>query len=127
MAPFSESDFTKINKEHAQIDTEEEKAQMEMHNTSVALQASIAQVSHMEKLHHFLASKEAKMICCGLENMEELKKLEVQEDEEKQQNTESTTDSLPALDPSFFETLLPGVMSQFDFLGGTFKEVPSNS
>ena len=80
----------------------------------------------MEKLHHFLASHEAEMICHGLENVEELKKLEVQEDKEKQQNTESTTDSLSALDPFFFETLSPRVMSQFDFLDGTFKEVPGN-
>ena len=99
---------------------------MKMHNMSVALQAFIAQVSCMEKLCCFLASHEAEMICCGLENMKELERLEVQEDEEKWWNTESTTNSLPALDPSFFKTLLPRVMSQFDFLGGTFKEVPGN-
>ena len=79
------------------------------------------------KQEDFLDCHVAEALCCGYDNVLELKKVEAQEVEVKRLATESTNDSLSFFDPSFFENLSPEAMSQLNFPGGTFEEVPSNS
>ena len=54
--------------------------------------------------------------------MKELKKLKAQEEEEKHLNIKSINDFLLVLDFSFFKTLSPEVMSQFDFFDKLLKK-----
>ena len=88
---------------------------------------AVAQVDCLGKQEDFLDHHVAEALCHEYDNVLELEKAEEQEAEAKRLMTESTNDSLPSsFDPSFFENLLPEVMSQLDFPGETFEEVPSN-
>ena len=79
------------------------------------------------KQEDFLDCCVAEVLCHEYDNVLKLKKAEAQEAEVKRLATESTNNSLSSFDPSFFENLLPEAMSQLDFPGGTFREVPGNS
>jgi hypothetical protein len=76
MKPFSQSDFAKINKERARLDTKKDRANEEARLHSSRFNTAVAKAARIRKLRRFLASREAEMIRRGLENMEELEKLE---------------------------------------------------
>jgi hypothetical protein len=76
MEPFSRSDFAKIDKERTRLDAEEDRTNKEVRLYSSRINTVLAKAIRIRKLRRFLASREAEMIRRGLENMEELEKLE---------------------------------------------------
>ena len=120
MTPFSEQDFSKFKKERVKLHSEKKLV-------CQCMLEAMTKINYLEKQEDSLDHQEAEALQHGFDNITELKRAEAKEMEKKQSTTESTNDSLPVLNPSFFETLLPGVMSQLDFLDETFEEVPSNS
>jgi hypothetical protein len=73
---FLKSDFAKIDKERARLDAEEDRTNEEVRLYSSRVNTTLAKIIRIRKLRRFLASREAEMIRRGLENMEELEKLE---------------------------------------------------
>ena len=76
MEPFSKSDFIKIDKERARLDVKEDRANEEAEAYHVKINTVLIKAVRIRKLRRFLASREAEMIRRGLENIEELEKLE---------------------------------------------------
>jgi hypothetical protein len=74
--PFSQSDFAKINKERARLDTKKDQANEKTRLYSSRFNTTVAKAARIRKLRRFLAFREAEMIRRGLENIEELEKLE---------------------------------------------------
>jgi hypothetical protein len=73
---FSQSDFAKIDKERARLNTKKDQANEEARLHSSKFNTIVAKAARIRKLRRFLASREAEMIRRGLENIEELEKLE---------------------------------------------------
>jgi hypothetical protein len=73
---FSKSDFTKINKERVCLDIKEDRANEEAEIYHAKINTALIKIVRIRKLRRFLASREAEMIRRGLENIEELEKLE---------------------------------------------------
>jgi hypothetical protein len=76
MEPFSKSDFIKIDKKYACLDIKEDRANEEAEAYYTKINTALIKAVRIRKLRRFLASREAEMIRRGLENIEELEKLE---------------------------------------------------
>jgi hypothetical protein len=76
MEPFSRSNFVKIDKERARLDSKEDRINEEVRLYFSRINTVLAKTARIRKLRRFLASREAEMIRRSLKNMEELEKLE---------------------------------------------------
>ena len=120
MTLFFEQEFSKFEKERVKLHSEKKL-------TCQCMLKAMTKIDCLKKQEDFLDHQEAEALCHDFNNITELKRTEAKEMEEKQFMAESTNNFLPVLNLSFFETLSLRVMSQLDFLGETFEEVPSNS
>ena len=107
MAPYSEGDFRKIDRERARLDAEEERVE-------AAIEASLQEKARIRKMKRYLAQREARMIEKGFSNVEEMEKWE--EEEERQKN---------AAVPSSSTAVTPGL--EFNFSEAVFAEMASLS
>jgi hypothetical protein len=76
---FSQSDFAKIDKERARLDTKKDQTNKKARLYFSRFNTAIIKAVRIRKLRRFLASREAEMIRRSLENIKELEKLEEQE------------------------------------------------
>jgi hypothetical protein len=74
--PFLKSDFVKIDKERARLDAKKDRTNKEVRLYSSRVNTVLAKTIRIRKFRRFLASRKAEMIRRGLENIEELEKLE---------------------------------------------------
>ena len=116
---FSELKFSKFKKERVKLHLEKKLAWQQMSEVMM-------KIDHLKKQKNFLNCWEAEALHQGFNNITELKRAKAQELMKKQSVIKSTNNSLSALNSSFFEMLLPEVMSPLDFLDETFEEVPDN-
>ena len=118
MEPFSDSEFAKVDKERARLETE-------MESLELAEEAILQKRRRIRKLQRYLASKEAEMIRRGLDNVEELEKMEAQEEAEKTATT--ALDPSSSFDQSFLESLTPSFLDGFVLPGKTVEGAPGSS
>ena len=135
MAPYSESDFKKIDAERARLDAEEEAADatVETGHTMAATghamaEAALRKKRRVRQLKRYLAQREARMIEKGFSNVEEMEKWEEEEERQKSAPGPSSSTSvtpgpefnsfeadlaeMASLSPSFWESLASGETPQ---------------
>lgn len=97
--------FAKVDRERARLEQEEDKTREEM-------QVLFAKMTRLGKQQKFLSQREAKMVQLGLENVEELERVEKEEEEAKareQAEFPNVSSSSVAVGSSDFgEALSPG-------------------
>jgi hypothetical protein len=76
---FLKSGFVKIDKKRARLDAKKDRINKKVRLYSSRVNTVLVKIIRIRKLRRFLASREAEMIRCSLENIEELEKLEEQE------------------------------------------------
>ena len=76
---FLKSNFVKIDKKRARLDTKKDRANEETKAYYTKTSTALIKIVRIRKLRRFLASREAEMIRRGLENIKKLEKLEEQE------------------------------------------------
>ena len=94
--PFSEKDFEKVERERARL---QEKASA----GRALMRDAMAQIETAERLQRFLDKRESELVRRGLENVEELEKLEKEEELAKERAASSSLSEDPVVDWSSSE------------------------
>lgn len=86
MEPFARSDFAKLDRERDRLDREEAQARERMRD-------AMAKLDRLDKQRRFLADREAKLVALGLDNVEELERLEAEEEATRQSSADATAEA----------------------------------
>ena len=100
MEPFSQSDFAKLDKERARLDEESSQALEVIQQLNNSLSSAALKLRRLDKQKKYLASREAEMISRGLENVEEMERVEAEEERQKAASS-SASATVPQGSPVF--------------------------
>jgi len=133
-AAVSASDIDKVLRERRRLDDEEERAREQMRLAMSQTRDAMAKLDRLEKLKRFLSTREGELIRRGVQDVEELERLEEEERQASmEQSSSAATPSsstfvtvLPS-DLDFSAALSPGAQAQLDAEFAQFFADPGGS